>query len=129
MSSEAKANEVQAQIYVLQEEIARLRKERDRKLVRHRMSCSPINRGAQNETEKRILVCHLKENRCTNDDGYNQKEVLRDGRKTQTCNSGLVPRRSPLGEIGNMSAPMEEQRGDGILPLFCLHKEEMKRSF
>ncbi|EOY32703.1 Myosin-related isoform 3 [Theobroma cacao] len=128
LSSEAKANELQEQISVLNEEIERLRKERERKIVRAR-NRSPINQEAQNETEKRILVCHLKENRCANDDGCNQKELVRDGRrKTQTCTAGLLPRRSPLREIGNISALMK-QHGEGILPLFCLHKEEMKRSF
>ncbi|XVF04736.1 hypothetical protein REPUB_Repub05bG0110700 [Reevesia pubescens] len=128
LSSEAKANELQAQISVLHEEIERLRKERQRQIVRARIT-SPTNQEAQNETEKRVLVCHLKENRCANDDGCNQKELLRDGRrKTQTCTAGLLPRRSPLREIGNRSALMK-QHGEGILPLFCLHKEEMKRSF
>ncbi|XWS28313.1 hypothetical protein CRYUN_Cryun25bG0057400 [Craigia yunnanensis] len=128
LSSEAKADELQAQISVLHEEIERLRKERDRKIVRVRMT-SPINQEAINETVKRVLVCHLKENRCVNDDGCNQKELLRDGRrKTQTCTAGLLPRRSPLREICNMSALMK-QHGEGILPLFGLHKGEMKRSF
>ncbi|XWS71169.1 hypothetical protein CRYUN_Cryun03dG0116100 [Craigia yunnanensis] len=128
LSSEAKANELQAQISVLHDEIKRLMKERERKIVRAR-NISPINQEAQNETEKQVLMCRLKENRCANDDGFNQKELLRDeGRKTQTCTAGLLPRRSPLREIGNMSALMK-QHGEGILPLFCLHKEEMKRSF
>ncbi|KAK8545067.1 hypothetical protein V6N13_066379 [Hibiscus sabdariffa] len=69
ISSEAKANELQARISVLHEEIERLR----------------------NERERRVLVCCLKENRCTNGDGS----------KAQTCTAaGLLPRRSPLREIG-----------------------------
>ncbi|XP_022756263.1 uncharacterized protein LOC111303994 [Durio zibethinus] len=128
LSSEAKANELQAQISLLHVEIERLRKERGRKILRAR-DVSPIKQEAQNETEKRVLLCHLKENRCANNDGCNQKEHLRDERrKTQTCTAGLLPRRSPLIEIGNMSGLMK-QHGEGILPLFCLHKEEMKRSF
>ena len=128
LSFEAKANELHAQISVLHDEIERLRKERDRKIVRAR-NISPINQEAHKETEKRVLVCRLKENHCVNADGCNQKELLRDERrKTQTYTAGLLPRRSPLREIGNMSALMK-QHGEGILPLFCLHKEEMKRSF
>ncbi|XVF47372.1 hypothetical protein PTKIN_Ptkin03bG0103800 [Pterospermum kingtungense] len=127
LSYEAKGDELQTQISLLYEEIERLRKERDRKVVRARNS-SPINKEAQNETEKRVLVCRLKENRCANNDGSNQKELSRDERtKTQTCTAGLLPRRSPLREIGNMSALIKEH-GEGILPLFCLHKQEMKRS-
>ncbi|KAL4342033.1 hypothetical protein GQ457_08G001900 [Hibiscus cannabinus] len=69
ISSEAKANELQARISVLHEEIERLR----------------------NERERRVLVCCLKENRCTNGDGS----------KAQTCTAaGVLPRRSPLREIG-----------------------------
>ncbi|KAK8649708.1 hypothetical protein V6N13_139374 [Hibiscus sabdariffa] len=91
LSSEAKANELQARIFVLHEEIERLR----------------------NEKERRVLVCCLKENRCTNDDGS----------KAQTCTAaGLLPRRSPLRETGNMSALMK-QHGEGLLPLYCLPKD------
>ncbi|XP_022728757.1 uncharacterized protein LOC111284313 [Durio zibethinus] len=128
LSYEASANELQAEISILHEEIERSRKERDGKIVKAGIS-SPINQEAQNETEKRVLVCHSKENHCAYGDGCNQKELSRDGRrKTQTCTAGLLPRRSPLREIGNMSALMK-QHGEGLLPLFCLHKEEMKRSF
>ncbi|OMP08779.1 hypothetical protein COLO4_06126 [Corchorus olitorius] len=99
LSSEAKANELQGQVLMLHEEIERLRKERDRKMVRPR-NMSQINQEAQNETEKRVLVCQIKENRCANDDGCNQTETLKDGRrKAQTCTAGLLPRRSPLREI------------------------------
>ncbi|GMJ15533.1 hypothetical protein like AT1G51405 [Hibiscus trionum] len=117
-SSEAKANELQARTSVLHDEVERLRNERDRKPVRAR-NTSPINQEVQNETEKRVLVCRLKENRCANGDGF----------KVQTCSAaGLLPRRSPLREIGNLSALMK-QHGEGILPLFCLPKDqEMKRS-
>ncbi|KAL4295949.1 hypothetical protein GQ457_12G026190 [Hibiscus cannabinus] len=123
LSSEAKANELQAQIYVLRQEVERLMQERDRKTVAARIA-SPINQEAKNETEKRVLVCRLKE------DDPSPKELLRDGRrKPQTCTTGLVPtRRSPLREIGNMSSLKKQQHGEGILPLFSLHKEEMKRS-
>ncbi|KAK8683214.1 hypothetical protein V6N13_039280 [Hibiscus sabdariffa] len=125
LSYEAKANELQAQIYVLRQEVERLMQERDRKTVAARIA-SPINQEAQNEAEKRVLVCRLKE------DDPSPKELLRDGRrKPQTCTTGLLPiRRSPLREIGNMSSlkKQQQQHGEGILPLFSLHKEEMKRS-
>ncbi|GMJ07085.1 hypothetical protein like AT1G51405 [Hibiscus trionum] len=127
LASEAKANELQAQIYVLRQEVERLMQERDGKIVRARIA-SPMNQEAQNETEKRVLVCRLKE------DDPSPKELLRDGRrKPQTCSTGLLPiRRSPLREIGNMSTlkkqQQQQQHGEGTLPLFSLHKEEMKRT-
>ncbi|GMI84143.1 hypothetical protein like AT1G51405 [Hibiscus trionum] len=109
ISSEAKANALRARISVLHEEIERLRNERDSKTSRAG-NASPINQDVQNETEKRVLVCRVKENRCANDDGC----------KAQTCTAaGLLPRRSPLREIGNVSALMK-QHGEGILPLFRL---------
>ncbi|XVE78916.1 hypothetical protein DITRI_Ditri14bG0016300 [Diplodiscus trichospermus] len=127
LSSEAKANELQAQISVLHQEIERLRKERDTKILSAKMT-SPINHKAPNETEKRVLVCHLKENHFSSDSGCNQKELSRDARrKTRTCTAGLLPRCSPLREIGNLPAPMN-RHGEGTLPLFCLHEEEMKHS-
>ncbi|XP_012461220.2 uncharacterized protein LOC105781217 [Gossypium raimondii] len=115
-SSEAKASELQARMFVLHEEIERLRNERERKTVRGR-NTSPANQEARNETE---LMCDLKENRCANDDGC----------KAQPCTvTGLLPRRSPLRELGNMSALMK-QHGEGILPLFCLRRDpETKCSF
>ncbi|MBA0784242.1 hypothetical protein Gotri_001834, partial [Gossypium trilobum] len=88
-SSEAKASELQARMFVLHEEIERLRNERERKTVRGRNTL-PANQEARNETEKRILMCDLKENRCANDDGC----------KAQPCTAtGLLPRRSPLREL------------------------------
>ncbi|TYG38958.1 hypothetical protein ES288_D13G265800v1 [Gossypium darwinii] len=111
-SSEAKASELQARMFLLHEEIERLRNERERKTVRGRNTL-PANQEARNETEKRILMCDLKENRCANDDGC----------KAQPCTAtGLLPRRSPLRELGNMSALMK-QHGEGILPLFCLRRD------
>ncbi|KAE8735521.1 Myosin-related isoform 2 [Hibiscus syriacus] len=51
LSSEAEANESQAQVYVLRQEVERFRQERERKTARTRVA-SPINREAQSETEK-----------------------------------------------------------------------------
>ncbi|KAK8319599.1 hypothetical protein V6Z11_A13G252700 [Gossypium hirsutum] len=118
-SSELQASELQARMFVLQEEIETLWNETERKTVRGR-NTSPANQGARNETEKRILMCDLKENHCANDDGC----------KAQPCTAtGLLPRRSPLRELGNMSALMK-QHGEGILPLFCLRRDpETKCSF
>ncbi|PPD71012.1 hypothetical protein GOBAR_DD32110 [Gossypium barbadense] len=114
VSSEAKAKELEAQIYVLRQEMERLRQGRDRKSVRPQIA-SPINQlEAQNETEKRVLVCRLKEDDPNPKDGR---------RKPQTC------RRSPLTDIGNISTlKKQQQSGEATLPLFSLHKEEMKRS-
>lgn len=98
LSSEAKASELQARMFVLHEEVERLRNERERKTARGRYT-SPANQEARTETEKQILVCGLKENRCANDDGC----------KAQTCTAaGLLPRQSPLRELGNMSALMKQ---------------------
>ncbi|TYH93512.1 hypothetical protein ES332_A13G259200v1 [Gossypium tomentosum] len=118
-SSELQASELQARMFVLHEEIETLWNETERKTVRGR-NTSPANQGARNETEKRILMCDLKENHCANDDGC----------KAQPCTAtGLLPRRSPLRELGNMSALMK-QHGEGILPLFCLRRDpETKCSF
>ncbi|KAE8691685.1 hypothetical protein F3Y22_tig00110885pilonHSYRG00074 [Hibiscus syriacus] len=110
LSSEAEAKELRAQVYVLRQEVERLRQERERKTARTRIA-SPINREAQSETEKRVLVCRLKED--------------------DPCTAGLIPiRRSPLRDISNKPTlkKQQKQHGEGILPLFSLHKEEMKRS-
>ncbi|KAE8682939.1 Myosin-related isoform 2 [Hibiscus syriacus] len=134
LSSEVKANEVQTQIYVLRQEVERLMKERDRKVVRAQIA-SPIYQETNTETEKRVLACRLME------DDPSPKDLVRDRRrKSQTCTAGLLPiRRSPLREIGNISTLKKKQQqqqqqqqpleqGEGTLPLFSLHKEEMKRS-
>ncbi|XP_039049558.1 trichohyalin-like [Hibiscus syriacus] len=55
LSSEAEANESQAQVYVLRQEVERFRQERERKTARTRVA-SPINREAQSETEKGTRV-------------------------------------------------------------------------
>ncbi|KAE8705721.1 hypothetical protein F3Y22_tig00110418pilonHSYRG00111 [Hibiscus syriacus] len=99
LSSEAEANELEAQAYVLRQEVERLRQEREPKTARTRVASS-INREAQSETEKRVLVCRLKV-----DDQYT---------------AGLLPiRRSPLGDISNMSTlkkQQQKQHGEGIMP-------------
>ena len=54
VSSNDKANELQAQIFMLKEEIHSLRKEPNLEAARAAT--------AQNKSEKLVLVCHMKEN-------------------------------------------------------------------
>ncbi|KAL5831902.1 hypothetical protein ACOSQ4_017256 [Xanthoceras sorbifolium] len=122
LSSETKVNELQAQVTVLQKEIECLRKEQDTGASRATNS-SPLARQAQNEMEKRVLICRLKENhRCTNDSSAKQTEVLREGRrKALTCSSSsslLAPKRSPLRDMGNLSQ-LARQNSKAVFPLHC----------
>ncbi|TXG73285.1 hypothetical protein EZV62_001864 [Acer yangbiense] len=123
VSSETKVNELQAQVTVLQKEIEWLRKEQYTGASRAKIS-SPLAREPQNEMEKRVLICRLKENHChANDSGAKQKEVLREGRrKTHTCSSSsrslVAPKRSPLGDIGNLSS-LGRQNSKAVFPLHC----------
>ena len=54
VSSNDKANELQAQVFMLKEEIHSLRKEQNLEAARAAT--------AQNKLEKLVLVCHMKEN-------------------------------------------------------------------
>ncbi|KAK2641157.1 hypothetical protein Ddye_022920 [Dipteronia dyeriana] len=129
VSSETKVNELQAQVTVLQKEIERLRKEQYTGASRAKIS-SPLAREPQNEMEKRVLICRLKENHChANDSGTKQKEVLREGRrKTHTCSTSsssslVAPKQSPLGDIGNLSL-LGRQNSKAVFPLHCpLHSK------
>ena len=113
VSSNDKANELQAQVFMLKEEIHSLRKERNLEAARAAT--------AQNKSEKLVLVCHMKENQQqANSNSTKQKEVLSEGRrKTYTPSSALLPpRRSPFRKIGN-SALMLRQNSKAIFPLHC----------
>ncbi|CAK7331084.1 unnamed protein product [Dovyalis caffra] len=117
LSSEAKENELRNQVAVLQVELERLRKERARAASRSK-NLPPVSLEALNETEKRVLVCRLKENRNTNDDCRKQKEFFSDGgRKPHACTSGHnATKRSPFRDIGN-SSPLARQNGRAVVPL------------
>ncbi len=114
-SSESKANELQAQMTVLRGELEWTRKEQNSVVTRTKGSPG-ISQDAQNEMEKRVLVCRLKENHLTDDNA--SKEVLREGRrKVHASSSGfLAPKRSPFQDIGNSSLLMR-QNSKAIFPL------------
>lgn len=100
LSSEAEANELREQASELQEEIQRSRKERDK--ARHL---------PQNETEKRVLICRLKENRHDHLHECKQNEALGDRRRkvhTSTSRLAAAPKLYPFRDIGN-SSPMSRQ--------------------
>lgn len=109
---------------MLQKNIERL-KEREMSISSRAKISSPLSRDAQNEMEKRILVCRMKENshhhhhQRTRGSGLKQKEALCNnvGRNTYTSINGLgAPKRTPLGDIGNVS-PLARQNSKAIFPL------------
>ncbi|XP_023914230.1 uncharacterized protein LOC112025774 isoform X1 [Quercus suber] len=114
-SSESKANELQAQMSVLHGELERMRKEQNTVVTRTKSSPG-ITQDAQNEMEKRVLVCRLKENHLADDNAG--KEVSGDRRrKVHTSSSGfMAPKRSPFRDIGNSSLLMR-QNSKAIFPL------------
>ena len=93
----------------------RMRKEQNSVVTRTKSS-QGITQDAQNEMEKRVLVCCLKENHLINDNA--SKEVLRVGRrKVHTSNGGfMAPKRSPFHDIGN-SLLLMRQNSKAIFPL------------
>ncbi|KAJ6755207.1 MYOSIN-LIKE PROTEIN [Salix purpurea] len=112
LSSEAKGNELQNQVDVLQGELERLRKARSKETSRSK-NLPP------NETEKRVLVCRLKENCNASDDCRKQKAAVSDGRRKPHAGttSGLnAPKRSPFRDIGN-SSPLARQNIKAVFPL------------
>ncbi|KAJ9164335.1 hypothetical protein P3X46_023926 [Hevea brasiliensis] len=112
-SSEAKANELQAQVSMLQAELEKLRKEKTRERSRTKSSAANLH-DSPNDMEKRVLVCRLKENRQSNDDCCKQ-ELLGDGRKKPPLNA---TKRSPFRDIGN-SSPLVRQNSRAVFPLHC----------
>ena len=123
ISSESKANQLEVQMYFLQNEIERLRKEEE-KTDETRAKGSPLTAmDGQREMEKRVLICRLKENhqvRHASESCVKQNEASSDGRrrKAQTWSkNGLVAlERSPLRDIGN-SCVLVKQHNKTIYPL------------
>ncbi|KAL5567114.1 hypothetical protein UlMin_030278 [Ulmus minor] len=112
-SSESKANQLEAQMYLLRRELERLQREEKINAARakavHLASCE-----GENEMEKRVLVCRLKENHHSSESNPGKpKEVSKlDGnrRKTSTRSSGLVEAgRSPLQDISNSSGTIRQK--------------------
>lgn len=109
LSSENKANELQGEMSELRGELEATKKEQKSEVIR----ALGNTQDAQNEMEKRVLVCRLKENHCTRDN--DSKEVSSDGRrKAHTWTT--APKRSPFRDIGNSSLLMR-QNSKAIFPL------------
>ncbi|CAM8967212.1 unnamed protein product [Rhodiola kirilowii] len=105
LSDEAKANGLQTQVQVLQEELKMARDEA-------RTTTSPSLQSAQNsnQKDKRVLICQLKENhnfKNVNNKGYG---AARDDKKQLE-----VPKRSPFRDIGN-SSPLMRQITKVVFP-------------
>lgn len=113
MSSESKANELQLQMSEIRREVEWMRKEQNSVIIAPR-----IAQDAQNETEKRVLVCRLKESHCNGDNA--NKEVSRDRRTKAHSSSGgfVAQKRSPFQEIGNSSL-LIRQNSKAVFPLHC----------
>lgn len=94
LSSEAKLKNIQAEVCGLQEEIKRLRKEGNK--------LEPEKNKLPTESEKRVLICRLKENRHSNNGDWSKHS---EGRKAKPSCS-----RQPLREIKNGSVAVTRQR-------------------
>lgn len=101
---------------LLRKEIEWLKQEQAAEASRAKASPSP-SADAQNETEKRVLVCHLKENHRANDSSTKQREVLLDGRRKANMSSSrfVTKKRSPLRDIGNFSSPLVRQSSKAVV--------------
>ncbi|KAH1219857.1 hypothetical protein GmHk_12G033681 [Glycine max] len=96
LSSESKTNELEAELSVLRGD---LRKEQT---AAKGIKCSPTPVDTQNELEKRIVVCSSKEkNKVTENSKHN--DVSRKAHGGRGGDGLLVPKRSPLRDIGNSS--------------------------
>jgi hypothetical protein len=122
VSSESKARGLQEQVSILQAELNRLRKGEN--TIVKKENCSPNPRDPQNEMEKRVLICHLKENHCTKEYSSKQREVLLEGRKKPDLCTNRTPiaphalKRSPFRDIGNSSL-LSRQHSKAVFPLHC----------
>ncbi|KAF8090783.1 hypothetical protein N665_0467s0012 [Sinapis alba] len=94
LSSEAKLKNMQAEVCGLQEEIKRLRKEGKK--------YEPEKNKLPTESEKRVLICRLKENRHSNNGDWSKYSEGRTAK--QSCS------RQPLREIKNGSVAVTRQR-------------------
>ncbi|XP_040993334.1 uncharacterized protein LOC121239982 isoform X1 [Juglans microcarpa x Juglans regia] len=112
LSSESRESELRVQMSELRQELEWMRKEQN-SVIR----APEIAQNAQNETQKRVLVCRLKENHYTSNNS--SREVSRDRRKAPTSSCGFVaPKRLPFQDIGNSSLLMR-QNSKAIFPLHC----------
>ncbi|KFK35855.1 hypothetical protein AALP_AA4G045600 [Arabis alpina] len=101
LSSDAKLKTLQAEVYGLQVEIERLRKER---------KLEPVKNKLPSESEKRVLICRLKENRHSNNGDWSK---YNEGGRTTTKPSSSRP---PLREIKNSSVATR-QRNSNVMKM------------
>ncbi|KAH7543529.1 hypothetical protein FEM48_Zijuj02G0193600 [Ziziphus jujuba var. spinosa] len=121
-SSESRANELESNISKLSGELERLKKEEEKKEETN-SKCTPSLTPweAQNEMEKRVLVCRLKENHQTYENKSSSKHKFTSdlNKKANTKSNGLVaPKRSPFQDIGNSSV-LDRQQSNANFPLHC----------
>ncbi|XP_062084040.1 uncharacterized protein LOC133790422 [Humulus lupulus] len=111
ISSENKANQLEAQMYYLRKELERSKKELEKVHDRRDKGSSPlITVDGQHEMEKRVLICRLKEN---NHHWQKEAPTSSDGRRISQKwnNNGFVAlERSPLRDIGNNSCASVKQQ-------------------
>ncbi|OWM69179.1 uncharacterized protein LOC116210392 [Punica granatum] len=115
LSSEAKVTELQLKVSLLRDEIDSLKKDLSTQSMSRRNSL-PLAPSPRNETEKRVLVCSLKENHqnglAVGFSGIDRR------RKVHSCSSSRRDsdlKKSPLRDIGNSS----QQNAKLIFPLSC----------
>nr|XP_011459502.1 PREDICTED: cingulin isoform X2 [Fragaria vesca subsp. vesca] len=122
VSSESKARGLQEQVSSLHVELNSLRKGEKTKLKKENRSPNPWD--PQNEMEKRVLICHLKENHCTKEYSSKQREALLESKgKPDSCTNRtpIAPHAlkiSPFRDIGNSSMSLR-QHSRAVFPLHC----------
>lgn len=114
-SSEAKANELEEKVSTLEGEIERLKRGKDRKSASRTRNTKPLPQEAQKESEKRVLVCHSKEN-C-----HARVDIRRRAPPLTYPNngSGVI-----LRDIGNMRSPLSKPQNKAMN--LC-YKEELRQ--
>ncbi|CAH8255279.1 unnamed protein product [Arabidopsis lyrata] len=97
LSSEAKLKNLQEEVCELQEEIKSMRKEDKLELEKNKLP---------SESEKRVLICRLKENRHSNNGDWSK---YKEGRTTKPSSS-----RPPMREVKNSSATARQRNSNVI---------------
>ncbi|XP_010500716.1 PREDICTED: nucleoprotein TPR-like [Camelina sativa] len=100
LSSETKLKNLQAEVCGLQEEIKRLRKED---------KLEPEKNKLPSESEKRVLICRLKENRHSNNGDWSKHS---EGRTMKPSSS-----RPPLREVKNNSSVTSRHRNSSVMKM------------
>ncbi|CAA7048491.1 unnamed protein product [Microthlaspi erraticum] len=104
ISSEAKLKNLQAEVCGLQGEMERLRKEHKLVVEAEKKDRLP------SESEKRVLICRLKENRHSNNGDWSKH---REGRTTTKPSCS----RPPLREVKNGSVATARQRNSTVMKM------------